>query len=278
MKINEAIILLGGMGTRLLPLTKTIPKEMLPVYNVPSIYLTVKEAYESGIRKIIFVVTKHNKKIIENFFSKDKYLDNFLMDKPDKLEKLNDIYNIINKMEFKYVYQNLKGTFGALYSAKNFIKNDNFIVMYGDEIFTNSPTKKLIKEYSKNKKMQVLIKKEDYDNLPNVGVVQIDSDKNLINLVPKKEIAEGFTLHGRMLLNKEIFKQKNNLFKHDNDEYYLSYALLKCQENVKTVLLDGEYFNIGEKTGFIKASIYYAMKDNNEKEELIKFINKMKGE
>ena len=59
--VNEAVILLGGMGTRLLPYTKTIPKEMLPVYDVPAIFLLVKEAYLSGIKKIIFVVTEHNK-------------------------------------------------------------------------------------------------------------------------------------------------------------------------------------------------------------------------
>ena len=78
MKINEAVILLGGMGTRLLPYTKTIPKEMLPIYDVPNIFKLVQEAYLSGIRKIIFVVTKHNKHLIEAFFKEDKYLDNFL--------------------------------------------------------------------------------------------------------------------------------------------------------------------------------------------------------
>ena len=65
MKIDEAVIVLGGMGTRLLPLTKTMPKEMLPVYDVPTVFLLVEEAYKSGIKKIIFVVTKHNRKIIE---------------------------------------------------------------------------------------------------------------------------------------------------------------------------------------------------------------------
>ncbi len=64
MKIDEAVIILGGMGTRLLPLTKTISKEMLPIYDVPTIFLLVEEAYLSGIKKIIFVVTKHNKKLI----------------------------------------------------------------------------------------------------------------------------------------------------------------------------------------------------------------------
>ena len=134
MNIDEAIIILGGMGTRLLPLTKTISKEMLPIYDVPNIFLLVKEAYLSGIRKIIFVVSKHNKKLLENFFSNDQYLNNFLEGKPDKQKKLQTIYDIINKIDFKFVYETIRGSYGALYSAKKFIKNKNFILMYGDDL------------------------------------------------------------------------------------------------------------------------------------------------
>ena len=153
--IDEAVILLGGMGTRLLPLTKTMSKEMLPVYDVPAVFLLVEEAYLNGIKKIIFVVTKHNKKIIEEFFSNDTYLNNFLKDKPDKQKLLERINKVINNMEFKYVYQTIKGTFGALYSAKKYIKNDNFIVMYGDDISDNNIpiTKLLIDNFKKENKM-----------------------------------------------------------------------------------------------------------------------------
>ena len=90
--INEAVIIVGGMGTRLLPYTKTVTKEMLPIFDVPSIFLLVKEAYLSGIKKVIFVVTKRNKKLIENYFSSDTYLDNFIKDEPVKQNnKRNEI-------------------------------------------------------------------------------------------------------------------------------------------------------------------------------------------
>ena len=277
MKIKEAVILLGGMGTRLLPYTKSVPKEMLPIYNTPAIFLLVKEAYLSGIKKIIFVVTKHNKKMIENFFSDDNYLNNFLKDKPEKQKLLNELNDIIKKMQFKYIYQNIKGTYGALYSARKYIKEDNFIVMYGDDLIDgNEPvTKLLINEFNKTGNMQVAVKEKDYNELPKVGVVKLDNNDNIINLVPIKEDHSNCEIHGRMLLNKKIFNVLNDLYKHDNDEYYLPYALLKFNE-VHAYKYDGEYFNLGNTTGYIKASIHYALKNNKDNNDLLKYIERIK--
>jgi len=273
--VNEAVILLGGMGTRLLPYTKSVPKEMLPVYDVPAIFLLVEEAYLSGIKKIIFVITKHNKRIIESFFNKDEYLDNFLKDKPDKKKQLDRINKVINSMEFKYVHQNIKGTFGALYAAKKEIKNDNFIVMYGDDLIdsTTPLTKSLINEFKNDTKMYVSVQEKSMKYLPNVGVVKLDKNNHLLDLVEKDKNHSNCELHGRMLLNKDIFKVKNLLRKHDNDEYYLSYALLKFKGQVKAFKYHGEYFNLGEKDGYIKASIHYALK-NNKRDSLLEFIRK----
>ena len=277
MKIDEAVIILGGMGTRLLPLTKTVSKEMLPIYDVPTVFLLVEEAYNSGIRKIIFVVTKHNRNLIESFFSKDVYYDNFLKDKPDKIKLLERVNKIIEKMSFKYVYQNIKGSYGALYSARKFIKNDNFILMYGDDLIDNNPpiTKMLIDKFKKEHSMYVAIKETNDNDLPNVGIVKLDKYNNIIDLVPKKEHNSKCVIHGRMLLNKKIFTIKNKLYKHDNDEYYLPYALLEFIGEVKGLKYSGNYFNIGEKTGFIKASIHYALKDKNEKANLIKYMKEV---
>ena len=277
MKIDEAVIILGGMGTRLLPLTKTISKEMLPIYDVPNIFLLVEEAYKSGIKKIIFVVTKHNKYLLENFFSNDTYLNNFLKNNPDKQKKLNRIYDVIKNIEFKFVHETIKGSYGALYSAKKFIKQDNFILMYGDDL-TDSKiplTKELINYFNKRPNMYVAIKEEKDNNLPSVGIVKLDNDNNIIDLVPKNEKHSNSIMLGRMLLNKKIFTVKNKLAKHENNELYLSYALLYFKGEVKGFKYQGDYFNIGEKTGYIKASIHYALKDKNEKDNLIKYIKEV---
>ena len=275
--VNEAVILLGGMGTRLLPYTKTVSKEMVPILNYPAIFYLVKEAYLSGIKRIIFVVTEHNKHLINSFFSEDDYLNDFLKDKPDKKQLLEELNEIIHNIEFVYVKQNLKGTYGALYSAKDYIKNDHFIVMYGDDLIdSNEPiTKLLINEFNKTGKMQVAVKEKDYNELPKVGVVKLDNNDNIINLVPIQENHSSCEIHGRMLLNKKIFNVLNDLYKHDNDEYYLPYALLKFNE-VHAYKYDGEYFNLGNTTGYIKASIHYALKNNKDNNDLLKYIERIK--
>ena len=272
--INEAVILIGGMGTRLLPLTKTISKEMLPIYNVPNIYLLVKEAYLSGIRKIIFVVNEHNQNLIKSFFSNDIYLNNFLKDKPDKQLLLKDIHEIIQNMTFIYVMEKIKGSYGALYSAKDYIENNYFIVMYGDDLIDHHIpiVQQLLNEFQKEEKMYVAIKKQNFQLLPKFGIVKHDNNNNLIDLVPKEEDNSQAVLHGRMLLNKKIFTIKDKLVKHENDEYYLPYALLSFPHEVKVYNYQGKYFNIGEKTGFIKASIHYALKDEKVKNDLLSYL------
>ena len=271
--IDEAIILLGGMGTRLLPYTKTVSKEMLPIYDVPNIFLLVKEAYLSGIKKIIFVVTEHNKKIINSFFNKDYYLDEFLKDKPDKQLLLKNINEIINNMEFIYINQEIKGTYGALYSSKDYIKNDNFIVMYGDDLIDSMIplTKRLIENFNKTNKMQVAIYETNYNELPDSGIVKLDNENNIIDLVKKEDNHSNCIVHGRMLLNKKVFTIKDKLIKFDNDEYYLPHALLNFND-VHGYKYTDKYFNLGSKTGYIKASIHFALKDTKQRDDLINFM------
>ena len=270
--IDEAVILLGGMGTRLLPLTKTISKEMLPIYDVPNVFLLVEEAFNSGIRKVIFVLTEHNINLIKQFFSKDDYLEEFLQNKPDKQKLLDRINKVIDNMEFTFIYQDLLGTYGALYSAKDYIKNDNFIVMYGDDVIDSYEplTKQLINNYYKTNKQQVAVY-EYKDNLPKSGIVVNDENNNIIDLVSKDKTNSNLVIHGRMLLNKKIFDIKDKIKQQDNGEYYLPHSLLNFKD-VNAYIYQGKYFNIGEKTGFIKASIHYALKDSNEKTSLLKFL------
>ena len=273
--INEAVIIVGGMGTRLLPYTKTVTKEMLPIFDVPSIFLLVKEAYLSGIKKVIFVVTKRNKKLIENYFSSDTYLDNFIKDEPVKQKLLLELKKIIKEMKFQYVYETLRGSYGAVYSAKNYIKNDNFLVMYGDDIIDSKIplTKQLIDNYQKTNSMQMAIYKPDLNDLPKSGLIKYDKDNNLIGITKLEESNKVIAI-GRFILNKKIFKVKNQLTVYQNNELYLPHSLLHFKDT-KCYLINGYYFNIGEKLGFIKASIHYALKNEAYRDEMLKFLKEI---
>lgn len=274
-KINEAVIIVGGMGTRLLPYTKTVSKEMMPILDVPSIFLLVKEAYLSGIKKIVFVVTKRNKHLINDFFSNDIYLKNFIKGNEKKEKLLEEVNEIINNMTFKYVYQTTRGTYGALYSARKLIKNDNFVVMYGDDIMdSNIPlTKQLIDEFEKENTMLITTRKLPSEELEPSGLIQVDDNNYLTGIVKKEESSMAILL-GRYILNKKVFLIKNKLKYYANNELYLPHALLNFKGEVKAYFYQDEYFNIGEKLGFIKASIHYAMKDKTLKNDLLDYINK----
>lgn len=272
-KIKEAVIIIGGMGTRLLPYTKTISKEMMPIFDVPSIFLQVKEAYLSGIKKIIFVVTRRNKQLIQNFFSIDNYLNNFIKGNDDKEKLVQEVNEIISNMNFNYVYQKIPGTYGALYSARKLIRNNNFIVMYGDDIMDSSIPlcKQLIDEFKKDEKMLITIKKYPKDELPASGLIRVDENNYFLGIV-KKEDSSYANLLGRYLLNKKIFTVKDKLKCYANNELYLPHALLNFKGEVKAYWYNDEYFNIGEKLGFIKASIHFGLKNNEYKEELVSYL------
>ena len=125
MKINEAVVLVGGMGTRLLPYTKAIGKEMMPVFDVPLLHKLVLECYNSGINKMIFVVTKYNKSLIQKYFSENEYLDNYIKNNPSKQELLKELKMLMKNMKIIYVNQQERGTYGALYSARKYIKGSS---------------------------------------------------------------------------------------------------------------------------------------------------------
>ena len=153
MNIKKCIIPLAGKGTRRLPITKTISKEMLPVLNKPTIMLLVEECLQSGIEEIIFVVNKENYGLIKDFFTDKLELKEFLKNKSKK-DLLMDVDYIISKVKFHYVYQdeNIRGTSGAIYAARGYINDEYFAVMFGDDLIDSKKPflNELIKEAQKH--------------------------------------------------------------------------------------------------------------------------------
>lgn len=281
MKVKKCIIPIAGKGTRRLPVTKTVSKEMLPILNDPTIMLIVKECLKSGIEEVIFVTNKDNYKLIKEFFTKNDELEDFIKNNSNK-ELLNDLNEIIDKIKFNYIIQdeNIRGTSGALYAAKDYINDEYFGVIFGDDLIDSS--KPMLKD---------LIDESEKYNCNVIGVREIEEKyKNYYYVVKYKEdnIMEKFAktkeekvdaskdmMLGRLVLNSNIFDKLLETKVHDNNEYFLPDALEILDEEIRCVKCSGKYYNIGNIEGFIKANIAYGLKNDKIRLEIENFVNEI---
>lgn len=278
MKIKKCIITAAGYGTRMLPITKTIGKEMLPIVSIPAIFYQVKEAYLSGIKDIIFIVRNENKCLIKNFFSKNNKLIKLIQDDPNKLKLLEELNEIINNVKFHYVIEKEKGSYGAVYSARKLLNNEYFAIMFSDDIVdSNIPLlKQLIDEHVRTNHMIMASKKLEFNELPKYGAIKYKNENIIDSLLYKEEVKNNNAdvIHGRFIAHTKIFTIKNQLIYH-HGELQLPNAILLFKDEVRALNYDGEYFNIGSKLGLIKANIHFGLKNEDSKEELEHYIKKL---
>jgi len=264
--IKEAIIPLAGLGTRLLPLSKVIPKELLPLGNTTILEEILKECFEAGIKKIIFVIS-NRKKIITNYFSTDKYLENNLKKKNASL--LKTIKHLRQyKKKITYVYQNSpKGLGDALYRCRNKIKGNFFLLVLPDDIIKGNNCSKDIISINKKYNCSVIAsKKVKKPELSRYGVFKASSKiKNLFNIhevIEKPKIYSGlsnFAIIGRYILNKNIFTAIKNIKFGSGGEKQLTDAinsLLIKKEKFKGYILKGKYLDCGTMNGYLNTLKY----------------------
>lgn len=275
MKINKCIITAAGYGTRMLPITKTIGKEMLPIGSIPAIFYQVKEAYLSGINQIIFIVRSENKALIKNFFNYNSKLFDIIKDQPEKLSLLDDLNEIIKNVKFHYVLEKEKGSYGAVYSARRLLHNEYFAIMFSDDIVDSEIPllKQLIDEYNRTNNMVVAAKELQYEELPNYGAIKYKRENIIDCLQYKDEVKDNKAdvLHGRFIVHTKIFSIKNKLIYHHN-ELQLPNAILLFKDEVRSLKYNGEYFNIGSELGLIKANIHFGLKNSKFNDELKEYI------
>jgi len=281
MTVKKCIIPIAGKGTRFLPITKTVSKEMLPIVNEPTILLLVKECFKSGIEEIIFVVGEHNHNLVKNFFSKNEELEAFLGDDKKK-ELLNDINEIISKMKFHYVFQdeNIRGTAGAIYAAREYIDDEYFGVMFGDDLIDSEipVLKQLIDEHELHNCNVVGVGEVPRKLIPNYGIVKYEKENIVCEFVEKPKLEEApsnHALQGRLVLSSTLLDKILLCEKHANNEYYIPEVLMNSNEELRAVKYDGTYYDIGSHVGYIKANIAYGFKNEKIKEELLEFIKNM---
>lgn len=274
-KVKKAILPVAGLGTRFLPATKVMPKEMLPILDKPVIQYLVEDVVASGVKEIIFV-TGREKRTIEDHFDIAPGLERTLQEK-GKTDQAEMIRNISNLAEFSYIRQKeAKGDGHALLQARRLIGDEPVLVVFGDCLYDSdvSTCKQLIEAYEKYQAPIVGLADIPRSEVSKFGVID---GKKLDNLTwdikefiekPKAEDAPTtIVAPGKYIITPAVFDALEELNKKGGlEELRLANAfdlMLKRGEKIYGRMLEGEWLDTGNKFNFLKANIHLALKDKD---------------
>ncbi|WP_290778722.1 UTP--glucose-1-phosphate uridylyltransferase GalU [Exiguobacterium sp. UBA5002] len=281
-KITKAIIPAAGLGTRFLPATKAMPKEMLPILDKPTIQYIVEEAAKAGIEDIIIVTGKH-KRAIEDHFDNQKELE-ITLENSGKTELLEKVQFSTNLANIFYVRQKeQKGLGHAILTAKQFIGNEPFAVLLGDDIVeSDDPAiKQLMDVYEQTEKSVIGVQEVRPEETHRYGIIDPVSQNGRLYDVKKfvEKPASGtapsnLAIMGRYVLTPDIFDYLANQGEGAGGEIQLTDAIerLNADSQVFAYDFEGNRYDVGEKLGFVKTTIEYALKDAEMRDELKAFI------
>ncbi|HHW9924931.1 TPA: UTP--glucose-1-phosphate uridylyltransferase GalU [Staphylococcus aureus] len=284
-KIKKAIIPAAGLGTRFLPATKAMPKEMLPILDKPTIQYIVEEVARAGIEDIIIVTGRH-KRAIEDHFDSQKELEMVLKEK-GKSELLEKVQYSTELANIFYVRQKeQKGLGHAISSARQFIGNEPFAVLLGDDIVESEvpAVKQLIDVYEETGHSVIGVQEVPEADTHRYGIID-PLTKNGRQYEVKKFVekpAQGtapsnLAIMGRYVLTPEIFDYLKTQKEGAGNEIQLTDAIERMNNDNQVYAYDfeGERYDVGEKLGFVKTTIEYALKDDSMREELTRFIKEL---
>tara|TARA_Y100001970_G_C14207817_1_gene845095 strand:- start:1560 stop:2375 length:816 start_codon:yes stop_codon:yes gene_type:complete len=265
--IKQAIIPLAGLGTRLLPFTTIIPKELLPINGKTGIEYIIDECIEAGIKEIIFVISK-KKEMIKHYFYKDNFYKKVIKNKKDK--RIEFEYKKIKKYRkmIKFVYQNIpKGTGDAVLKCMKYIKGNHFIMMFPDDLIVKKNcTRDMIKVHKKFNCSVMASMQVKKSNVNRWGIYSINRDIDKSNflisdVIEKPEIKESPSKNaviGRYILPKIIFKKLKKQSKGKGGEIHITDSIRSLIKENTTFIghkFKGKYLDCGTMNGYIKSSI-----------------------
>jgi UTP--glucose-1-phosphate uridylyltransferase len=284
-KVRKAIIPAAGLGTRFLPATKAMPKEMLPIVDKPTIQYIVEEAVASGIEDII-IVTGKGKRAIEDHFDLAPELERNLAEKGkhDLLEKVQHSSNLVN---IHYIRQKEpKGLGHAVWCARNFIGDEPFAVLLGDDIVVSETpcVKQLINQYEETGSSVIGVQKVDHNQTNRYGIIDPASKEDrryrVNNFVEKPALGtapSNLAIMGRYLLTPEIFGLLENQETGAGGEIQLTDAIQKLNETQKVYAYDfeGKRYDVGEKLGFVKTTIDFALEHVEIRDSILEYMSSL---
>ncbi len=270
MKIRKAVLPAAGFGTRFLPVTKTIPKEMLPIVDKPVIQYLIEEAVASGIEEII-IVSGRGKRAIEDHFDHAYELEHILLEK-GKNHLLEEIKGIPSMAKFFYVRQSFQlGDGHAVLCAKELIGNEPFAVMFGDDIIDGPKPgiQQLIDVFEQKQASVIGLEKVEPQNVSSYGVIGPSSSDGRLHEVstmvekPQPQDAPSdLAIIGKYVVTPEIFEALENCQASKDNEIRLIDGFRKLIETQKIYgyELEGKRYDTGDKFGLIQATIDFALK------------------
>lgn len=285
-KIRKAIIPAAGLGTRVLPASKAVPKEMLNIVDKPAIQYIVEEAFNSGIEEVL-IITNRGKGAIEDHFDHAFELETKLEGKADKKDILDSVKQCSKFGNIYFLRQKETGGLGhAVLCAKSFVGNEPFAVLYGDDVIIseNPVTKQLIDAYNKYSKCAVGVKEVPTENVMkycSLAVERLEGNNYICNDMiekPKKEeILSNFSILGRVILTPDIFDILENTPKGAGGELQLTDAMkaIAKRDGVIAVDYDGTRYDMGNKFGILQANIEVGLNHPEVKEQLKPYIKEI---
>ncbi|MBB3110569.1 UTP--glucose-1-phosphate uridylyltransferase [Paenibacillus phyllosphaerae] len=285
MSVRKAIIPAAGLGTRFLPATKAMPKEMLPILDKPTIQYIVEEAVESGIEDII-IVTGKGKRAIEDHFDNSFELEHNLLEK-GKLELLSEVQKSSKMVDIHYIRQKeAKGLGHAIWCARKFIGDEPFAVLLGDDIVkADKPClKQMIEQYDRYKSSIIGVQQVADDEIPRYGIIdgkefddRLFRVSNLVEKPSKSDAPSNIAILGRYILSPRIFGILDNQEPGAGGEIQLTDAIaqLNRHEAVYAYNFEGVRYDVGEKLGFIKTTLDFALQHEELKKSVLEYIEKL---
>ncbi len=287
MKIRKAIIPAAGFGTRVLPATKSMPKEMFPIVDKPTIQYIVEEAVASGITDIM-IITNRGKGVIEDHFDYSPELEANLK-KSGKDDFLKQVHDIANLADITFIRQKeMKGLGHAVLKAKAFVGNEPFAVLFGDGVIDCDGTpaiKQLIDVYGEYGEGVLGVKKVPENEIHKYGSLKVENlHDNVFKCTDmvekpqtKEEVLSLYSITDRVVLPPSIFEILERTKPGAGNEIQLTDAMreIAVTKGMTAVEMDGNRFDMGNKFGVLKANIDVGLKHPETKEQLKEYIKSL---
>lgn len=283
MKVRKAVIPAAGLGTRFLPATKAMPKEMLPIVDKPTIQYIVEEAIASGIEEIL-IITGKSKRAIEDHFDRSVELE-IELEKKHNTELLELVRGISDMVDIHYIRQkNPSGLGHAIYCARTFVGDEPFAVLLGDDVVHNpdNPCLKQMMETYETYGTSILgVQEVPEQDVCKYGIVDgeriADRLYTVNGLVEKPALSEApsnVAILGRYIINPGIFDILKDTKPGKGGEVQLTDALLELakKEKMYAYNFEGKRYDVGNKQGFLEATVETALRRDDLKDEFLEYL------